>query len=100
MVGKSPGKWQAVVEKARQYRDATLAGIEPPISEIPAKVPKNVFETLRSCLSLHEVQITELGVQELLDQLRNGQLTAVAVTNAFLRRAALAQKLVSLVPLA
>ena len=88
--------WQAIAQEARDYRDATLATIQPPIPDISGQTPKNVFETLRSNLSVQEIEITELSPEKLLEHLRTGTLSAVAVTNAFLRRAGLAQKLVGL----
>lgn len=96
MVKKEHRPWQAIAKEAQEYRDATLDKIHPQV-DTPAEIPKNIFDTLRARLSSHEVQITELPAQELLDHLRTGKLTVVAVTNAFLRRAALAQKLTNCV---
>ncbi|KAL8942558.1 MAG: hypothetical protein Q9216_001602 [Gyalolechia sp. 2 TL-2023] len=93
MVKKERPSWQTVAQEAHRYRDKTLAKIEPPVPNFPAEASRNVFETLRSCLSPQEVEVTELPPEKLSEQLRSRKYTAVLVTNAFLRRAALAQKL-------
>jgi len=41
-----------------------------------------------------EIRITQLPPEELVAELAKGEMTARAVTNAFLRRAALAQRVV------
>ena len=97
-VKKASKSWQVVAQEAQRYRDASLAKVQPPCSDIPERPPLNVFETIRSCLPIQEVGITELAPERLLEMLRSGKLTAVTVTKAFLRRAVLAQKMVSLEP--
>ncbi|KAL8707607.1 MAG: hypothetical protein Q9220_007394 [cf. Caloplaca sp. 1 TL-2023] len=93
MVKKRHRQWQAVAEEAQAYRDASLAKIQPPVPDVHVLSSGNIFKTLRSDLSPEEIDITESPAERLLEQLRAGQLTAVAVTNAFLRRAAIAQNL-------
>lgn len=94
MVEMEKRSWQAVAQEAQRYRDGTLSRIQPELPDMPTTVPKNVFETIRSKLSLEEIRITDSSVQLLLEQLHTGKITAVVVANAFLRRAAVAQKLV------
>ena len=94
MVKKSVKHWKEVAREAQRYRDSTIARIQPPVPEKPIETPKNVFDTLRSFLSPEEIEITELSPQALLERLRTRRLAAVVVTNAFLRRAGVAQRLV------
>ena len=94
MVKRPRRPWQDVAKEAKVYRDKSIANIEPSVPNIPGNVPKNIFDTIRSYLSADEVEITELLPQDLLERLAKRQVTAVAVTNAFLRRAALASKMV------
>ena len=49
-------------------------------------------------LSPDGIQVTELPVEELAEMLQLRKVTAMVVTLAFLRRAVVAQKLVSLPP--
>lgn len=90
--------WQEVALEAQQHRDATIAVIQPEIPTLPHSLPKNVMGIPRKMLSDPEKQITSLSVNGLLDALAGRgsgeRLSAVDVVNAFLRRAALAQKLV------
>jgi amidase len=86
--------WQNVVQEAQNYRDASLARVQPSIPETPAQLPRNVMGIPRVALEPDEVRITELPIEVLLDLLASGKVTATTVTKAFLRRAGLAQKLV------
>lgn len=94
MVKERQRPWQEIAKEAQRYRDATIAEIEPPVPEGPIESPRDTFDTIRSYLTSDEVAITELLPQQLLERLRTGKVAATAVTNAFLRRAALVQKLV------
>ena len=96
MVEDDRPRWEAIAQKAQEYREATLAKIQPHVQGIPTLLPRNVFEALRSKLSSQEIEITELPLESLLKQLHDGRLSAVIVTKAFLRRAALAQRFVGL----
>lgn len=87
--------WQETAARVQQYRDSSLR-VEPPLSGIPGELPQNVTEIPRKVLSPEEFDITERSLEELLKLLASGELSSVTVTKAFLRRAALAQKLVSL----
>ena len=88
--------WHDIALEAQKYRDASLAKVEPPLPNIPAGIPRKILETMRLNLTSQEVEISELSPEKLVERLRNGRYTAVAVTSAFLRRAVLAQKLVRL----
>jgi len=96
--------WQQVAREAQRHRDSTVDDIQPPLpAALPHPLPKNVTAIPDQILSSRELYITSLPVTALLDALagrhgdgRGGErLSAVEVTNAFLRRAALAQKLVN-----
>ena len=87
--------WQDIAQRAQTNRDATLALLEPPLPDLPTPRPKNVFSTLRSKLSREEIQITEMLPEDLLSKMAVSELSAVRVSTAFLRRAGLAQGLVS-----
>lgn len=91
--------WQEVAREAQQYRDSTIAAVQPELPTLPHPLPKNVTAIAGQVLSDREEHITSLSVNSLLDALAGRgigeRLLAVEVVNAFLRRAALAQKLVS-----
>jgi len=93
---KTRRPWQDVAQEAREYRDASIARLQPPLPELPKELPKNIFATLCEALDPEETRITEALPEDLLARLASGNLTATAVTTAFLRRAGLAQKLVFL----
>ncbi len=59
------------------------------------QLPKNVFDVPGKVIEQHDLQITEAEPEVLVGLLANGTLSSVEVTTAFLRRAALAQRLVS-----
>jgi amidase len=88
--------WQEIAQKAQEYRDASVAQSYSDIAELPNNPPNNVFGLLRQNLTQEEIHITEMLAEDLLAALAAGQLTATTVTRAFLRRASLAQRLVSL----
>ncbi|KAK6543755.1 hypothetical protein TWF694_000488 [Orbilia ellipsospora] len=93
------GPWQDIALERQAHRDRSIAAVSPPIPSIKnaSKLPLNVLNTARSMLTPRETKITEMGSMELLEEMANGGLTAVEVTNAFLRRAGVAQKLVNCV---
>lgn len=92
--------WQDVAKEAQEYRDASIKkvpGIIPvlarlesleSVSECPIDVPNNVLKP-------RDILITQYSIEKLLAMLRSGEITAVEVTTAFLRRASVAQELVS-----
>lgn len=89
----SGATWQEVAADRQAYRDATIARIEPPIPKL-TDLPLNTIPVAKQVLSPEEIDITESTVEELAATIAKGQLTAVTVTKAFLRRAGLAQQAV------
>jgi len=88
--------WQALVKKAISIRDKSLAKVEPPLPALPAKLPLNVTGIPAQILTPEEVEITEGNdATSLAAAIASGKYTAEKVARAFLRRAALAQKLVN-----
>ena len=86
--------WQQVAEKAQKHRDEAIAVIQPPTPEVPPTLPLDVTPIPKASLAPKEVKITECPAEELVTLIASGAFTSIEVTNAFLRRAALAQKLV------
>jgi amidase len=91
MAGRS---WQDVAKIAQDLRDKSIAEVEPTVPDVPLELPLNVSKLPGELLSKVEISITETTPKKLLDALASGELTSTEVTNAFLRRAGLAQKLV------
>ncbi|KAK6538563.1 hypothetical protein TWF694_010142 [Orbilia ellipsospora] len=92
--------WQSIAAERQAHRDSTIKElstlpdpIQVPDFGDPSKLPLNVYSLGREPLSLHETNITELSPTILLSKLANGSLSAVELTRAFLKRAAIAQKL-------
>lgn len=81
----------------QNHRDKTISSLSPAIPALPSQLPQNVTGIPRDLLSANEISITESKAEVLLSQLASGELSAVDVTTAFLRRAGLAQKLVNCV---
>lgn len=96
MKPKAKRSWQDIAREVQDYRDSTIDQVQPAIPKLPADLPRNVLDIPTKLLGQVEIQITEASPEELLAALATGTLTATSVTRAFLRRAALAQKLVSL----
>ncbi|TGO86225.1 hypothetical protein BPOR_0322g00050 [Botrytis porri] len=90
-------KWQGIASEVQKHRDATIAKVEPAIVEITEKLHRRVISLPRKYLSPEEITITETPIEDLLASLATGRLSSLAVTKAFLRRAAIAQKLVNCV---
>lgn len=87
--------WPGIAKERQAHRDASIAAVKPAIPPVDTTtLPLNVFKTLQSLLLPPEVEITEMDPLLLLQQLATGKISAVTVTNAFLRRAAVVQKLV------
>lgn len=86
--------WQETAKQMQDYRDASLAAIEPAIPEVPNELPLNVTGIPEQLLSAREIGITETPPEDLVAKMATGELTSTEVTSAFLRRAGLAQKLV------
>lgn len=89
----SGATWQQVAADRQAYRDATITSIEPSIPDI-TDMPLNTLPLVKNILTAEEIKITESTVEELAPLLAKGELSAVTVTKAFLRRAGLAQKAV------
>ncbi len=89
--------WQEVAQIAQELRDKSIAEVEPTVPDVPSELPLNVSKIPAELLSNAEIGITETSPENLLASLASGKLTSVEVTNAFLRRAALAQKLTNCV---
>ncbi|PQE24352.1 hypothetical protein CJF31_00002584 [Rutstroemia sp. NJR-2017a BVV2] len=83
--------WQEVAKDRQRHRDETIAAVKPNIPEI-TEIPLNTLSLARQILTEEEIHLTESTPEELLAELTKGDLSAVQVANAFLRRAALAQK--------
>jgi amidase len=83
-----------LIAGVRSYRDASISRIEPALPELPDPLPKNVTGIAKDVLSEEELKITSYDAPELLVAISEKVFSVEAVTRAFLRRAALAQKLV------
>jgi amidase len=90
--------WQEIAKEAQEYRDASLATFA---QDFPTTITSDVSDLRNDSTNVPAVvfgaqnlKITESLPEELVKLLANGELRAVDVTIAFLRRAALAQKLV------
>ena len=86
--------WQDVARIAQQQRDDSIARVDPPVPEVPAELPLDVSVLPKELLSSEEVEITQTAAEDLVASIASGKLSSVTVTEAFLRRAGLAQKLV------
>lgn len=88
--------WQSIAKRAQDHRDATLAAVQPPVPDI-SDLPLDSTPIPRTLLTAEDVEITESDPVRLVERMASGELSSVEVTNAFLRRAAVAQKLVNCV---
>ena len=86
--------WQETAKIAQDLRDKSIAEV-PAIPDVPAELPLNVTSLPRSLLSQQDCDLTKKSTEELLAALATGTVSSSTVTLAFLRRAGLAQKLVS-----
>ena len=90
--------WQEKVAEARRVRDRSLPPDTFFTEDELSSLPLNVAGVPGSCgkLSLSELEITErYDATQLLELLRSRTLTAREVLSAYMRRAAIAQHLVS-----
>lgn len=85
-----------LISQALEIRDSSLSRIEPQLENIPEQPPKNVTKIANDVLTAKELEITALDAPELLQSIREKTYSCEEVTRAFLRRAALAQKLVNI----
>ena len=88
--------WESVAQRAQDHRDATLAAIQPPVPDVTG-LPQDSTHVPRTILTTDELSITESDPVKLISRMASGEISSVQVTNAFLRRAAIAQKLVNCV---
>lgn len=89
--------WQDIAKEAQDHRDASIEpflGIIGRGVGVPEKLPKNSMSIPSTALSPQDHEITELLPEQLIKLLAAGKYSSTGVTTAFLRRAALAQKLV------
>ncbi len=84
----------ARIAEALQVRDSSLSQIQPPLDVLPRHLPSNVTAIPNDILTPDEIRITSYDTIELLDLIAKKEHSCLSVTKAFLRRAALAQKLV------
>ncbi|KAF2741480.1 putative glutamyl-tRNA amidotransferase subunit A [Polyplosphaeria fusca] len=93
--GFSPSlNWEVIAKKSQDHRDATILSVQPPIPDISA-LPLDSSLVPKSLLTAEETSLTETDPASLVSKLASEELSAVQVTNAFRRRAGLAQKLVN-----
>jgi hypothetical protein len=90
-------KTQELINKTLAVRDNSLAGIKPPLQldRVPDPLPSNVTAIPPKLLTDEEIEITSYDAEELLEAIRSKKFSCVTVTKAFLRRAAVAQAVVS-----
>lgn len=86
-----------LIAEARELRDASVARVSPPLASLPDPLPKNVMGIAKDVLTPEEIKITSYDVLELLQVIKDKKFSCETVTRAFLRRAALAQKLTNCV---
>jgi len=92
--GSSENSWEDVAREAKAHRDATIIEAVGDI-EVPEAYGTNVVELPAAALDEASLRITALEVQELVDSAATGHYSAVEIVTAFMKRAAVAQKLVS-----
>lgn len=85
--------WQNIAAEARQYRDASIAKVQPAVPKVPEQLPLNVTGIPKTLLAADEVKITESLPEEILARIAKRKLSSEEVARAFLRRASLAQSL-------
>ena len=102
--------WSKKIQKKREARDnaipatwrvptEVLAALKPPIESHENNIIELDLVRKSGVLSNHELDITEkYNVEQLLSALASGALTAVEVTIAYSKRAAVAQQLVWVFP--
>jgi Asp-tRNA(Asn)/Glu-tRNA(Gln) amidotransferase A subunit family amidase len=87
--------WEEIAKEAQGYRDSTIALLSPPAPQVPPSLPRNVLSQPGLLLDPNDLSITQLQPEKLLASLTSGRLSAVAVTRAYLQRAAVSQRLVN-----
>jgi len=93
--------WQEIAKEAEDHRRASLTKVAPGLPaaferiQFSESLPQNSMDVPGKALHPKDFQITRKLPEELVKLLATGDLTSVDVTTAFLRRAVLAQRLVS-----
>ena len=87
--------WRKTASRVQDYRAQGLRKVQPPLPEIPSNLPKSVTHVPHQLLSQREIVITDSSPEDLLSYLRAGEWSSEEVARAYLRRASLAQELVS-----
>ncbi|KAF2434167.1 amidase [Tothia fuscella] len=88
---KRSSSWEDTAKEAQDHRDATIALVQPQVSGfIPSNLPKNTLKIPSQILTDEEMRITGLAPEDIVEAITSGDVTATQVTNAFLRRAAIA----------
>ena len=87
--------WQNVARKAQKIRDDSVQRVPGGVAELSDTLLRNVTTIPHDLLDADALKITSQNCEEILSNLRGRKTTSIAVTRAFLRRAALAEKLVS-----
>ena len=91
----SKTSWQHIAHQVQHHRASKIAEVQLQIPDVSKNLRDNVISVPRELLSSREIEITESRAEILVAALATSELTSREVTNAFLRRAALAQILVS-----
>jgi amidase len=89
--------WQDIAKEAQELRDKSIAEVHPTLPDINIEdLPLNVTSIPSQYLTPSEIDITETSPEKLVNLLAAGKLSCAEVTNAFLRRSGIAQKVVRL----
>jgi hypothetical protein len=86
--------WQESARQVQVVRDLSIKQVDPDIAALSETYTGRIIDVPREHLTQPEQIITETSAEALVTALAAGKLSATAVTEAFLRRAAIAQKLV------
>lgn len=87
-------EWKRAAGHAERYRDNSIQRVAPAVPPVPHDLPLNVIDIPKQLLLTEEASLTSLPPERLIQALAAGEVTAVQVTTAFLRRAGIAQSLV------
>ena len=103
---KAKRPWQEIAKEAEDHRRESLVKVVPGLPaafeniQFSTVLPQNSTGVPGKALHPKDFQITQRLPEELIQLMARGELSSVEVTTAFLRRAVLAQKLVSKDPFA
>lgn len=89
--------WKTRAEEKKQRLEASIPA-EWRIDSLPSDVSAFSYPKKSQLLSAEELGITESSATDLVKRMASGELTSVAVTTAFCKRAALAHQLVRNTP--